>query len=100
MKLQNRYQKFQDAGAEVVALAVAPRSSVDSTRKSLGISYIMLSDKKHRVAAAYGVYNLLGDNLAAPAVFVIDTDGTVLWQYIGKNPNDRPVPGQILEHLP
>jgi alkyl hydroperoxide reductase subunit AhpC len=50
----------------------------------------MLADPAHRVADAYGVYNLTGDGLAAPAVFVIDTDGRILWSYVGQHPGDRP----------
>jgi len=60
----------------------------------------MLADSKHKVAEAYGVYNLLGDGLAAPAVFVIDTDGRIVWSYVGRNSSDRPNTQAILEHLP
>ena len=60
----------------------------------------MLADPEHRVAEAYGVYNLLGDGLAAPAVFVIDTGGRIVWSYASRDPNDRPGAQTILEHLP
>lgn len=60
----------------------------------------MLADPDHRVAEAYGVYNLLGDDLAAPSVFVIGTDGRILWSYVGRNSTDRPGVQVIIEHLP
>lgn len=100
MELQDQYQAFQDAGAEVVTLAVASLQSVKGWCQRAGISYPMLADPKHRVAEAYGVYNLLGDGLAAPAVFVIDTDGRIVWHYVGQHPSDRPRIQAILEQLP
>jgi len=60
----------------------------------------MLADAEHRVSEAYGVYNLLGDGLAAPAVFVVDTDGRIVWSYIGQHAGDRVDAPTILAHLP
>jgi peroxiredoxin len=60
----------------------------------------MLADPNHQVAEAYGVYNLLGDKIAAPSVFIIATDGRVVWSYFGKSAGDRPGAQTILEHLP
>ena len=60
----------------------------------------MLADPNHEAAAAYGVHDLLGDGLAAPAVFVIDRDGSILWSYIGQEAHDRPAVDEILANLP
>ena len=60
----------------------------------------MLADPEHKAAAAYGVYNLLRDQLAAPSVFVIDTDRSILWYHIGRGPADRPGVQKILQELP
>ncbi|HET90231.1 MAG TPA: redoxin domain-containing protein [Chloroflexi bacterium] len=100
MQLQNNYQAFQNAGAEIVALAVSSVSAVNSARQTTGATYPMLADAQHQVAEAYGIYNLLGDKLAAPAVFVIDTDGRITWHHVGQNTNDRPSVRTILEQLP
>lgn len=82
-----------------MALAVAPVSSVGGVRQTIGAAYPMLADPEHKVAEAYGVYNRLGDGLAAPAVFIIDTGGNIVWKYIGGSPSDRPSIAQILEHI-
>jgi peroxiredoxin len=97
--LQRNYEGFRNAGAEVVALAVAPLSSVDGARQTVHAAYPMLSDVDHRAAEAYGVYNLLGDRLAAPSVFIIDTDGHITWRRVGRNATDRPNVQQILDKL-
>jgi peroxiredoxin len=100
VELQGQYEAFREAGAEVVALAVVPVASVDETRQSIGVAYPLLADPEHQVAEAYGVYNLLGDGYAAPAVFVIEMDGRILWSHIGQHPGDRPSAQTILERLP
>jgi peroxiredoxin len=60
----------------------------------------MLADPEHRVTEDYGVYNLLGDGLAAPAVFVVATDGRIAWRHVGLHPDDWPDAETILAHLP
>ncbi len=98
MELRDRYGEFQARGAEVVALAVAPLEAVEGVRASIGAPFPMLADPDHRVAKMYGVYNLLGDGLAAPAIFVLK-DGVIRWSYVGQNPADRPPVAEILTHL-
>jgi peroxiredoxin len=94
------YPAIQEAGAEVIALAVAPLASVDGVRNTTNAAYPVLADPQHQVAEAYGVYNLLGDKLAAPSVFIIGADGRVVWSHVGESASDRPNPQTILENLP
>ncbi len=98
MELRNRYEDFKARGAEVVAIAVAPLEAVEGVRASIGAPFPLLADSDHRVAEMYGVYNLLGDGLAAPAVFVLK-EGTIRWSYVGRSPTDRPPAEEILAHL-
>jgi len=83
-----------------VALAVNTLEAVQGISAAVGAPYPLLADPDHRVAEAYGVYNLLGDGLAAPAVFVIDGNGHITWSYVGQAPTDRPPVADILAHLP
>jgi peroxiredoxin len=99
VELQKYYEAFQEAGVEVVALAVAPVGSVNGAQQATGATYPLLADPAHRVAEAYGVYNLLGDGLAAPSVFVIESDGHVAWSHVGWHPGDRPSAQTVLERL-
>lgn len=83
-----------------MALAVNDLSSVAGAAAAVGATFPILADPQHQVAEAYGVYNLLGDQLAAPAVFVIDRDGRMRWSYIGQSSQDRPSAADILTRLP
>jgi peroxiredoxin len=66
----------------------------------ISAGFPILADANHAVADAYGVFNLLGDGVATPSVFVIDPSGRIVWSYIGKDANDRPSAAQVLSHLP
>ena len=100
MELQRNYETFREAGVEVIALAVTSVAAVDGVRQSTGATYPLLADPAHEVATAYGVYSLLGDGLAAPAVFVIETDGRIVWSHVGQHSGDRPSVQAVLEQLP
>lgn len=98
--MQINYQAFQEAGVEVVAVVVAPLASVESWCQSSGIGYPILADSEHQVSEQYGVYNLLGNNLAAPAVFVIASDGRIVYRFIGVHSGDMVSAQTLLANLP
>ena len=85
---------------EVIAIAVAPAAAIEGWCQSAQTTYPVLADPAHRVTEAYGVYNLLGDGFAAPAAFVIDMDGRIVWSHVGWNYSDLPSVQTIIEHLP
>ena len=100
MDLQNHYPNFQEHDAEILALAVHDVAGAQRVAQVTGAAYPILADPDHAVADAYGVYNLLGDGVAAPAVFIIDRSGQIVWSYIGQSASDRPSVQTILENLP
>jgi peroxiredoxin len=97
--LQQDYARFQDLNAEILAISVESAEMAEYVSGLLSLQYPVLSDPDHWVADQYGVYNLLGDNLAAPSVFVIDQEGIVRWEYIGQGTRDRPSNEMILDEL-
>lgn len=74
--------------------------AAEAVARVTGAPFPILADPDHAVAEAYGVYNLLGDGIATPSVFVIDTSGHIVWSYVGQNAADRPSIETILENLP
>jgi len=59
----------------------------------------VLADGDAEVVAAYGLYNLRGDSVAAPATFVIDRAGIVRWAHVSTNAGDRPTAGAVIAQL-
>ncbi len=64
-----------------------------------GAQFPVLSDPDGKVVRDFGVYNLLGDGLAAPATFIVRTDMTIAWRHIGEDVSDRPTPDDILRRI-
>jgi peroxiredoxin len=62
--------------------------------------YPVLADSERQVSEAFSVYDLLGTGYATPSVFVIDTNGDIVWSYVGQSSTDRASAAAILEHLP
>ena len=65
----------------------------------LDLGFPILFDPEHGVVQGYGVYDLLNDGYATPSTFVIDKNGNIRWQYIGRNYRDRPSNQQIIAQL-
>jgi peroxiredoxin len=98
--LQSNYAAFHTADAEILAVAYMDEARAQTIAQLVQASYPILADTDHAVADAYGVYNLLGDGLATPSIFVIDRAGQIVWSYTSKDANDRPASAVILSHLP
>ena len=100
MDLHNRYEDFQARNTEVIALAVHDRASAGAVAQVTGAPFPVLADPDHTASEAYRVYNLLGDGIATPSVFIIDASGKIVWSYVGQSASDRPGVVAILENLP
>ena len=100
MDLQGAYPRFQERKAEVIGVAVQNVARAKSMREITGASFPLLADPDHAATDAYGVFDLLGDGLATPSVFIVDADGTIVWSYVGQHAADRPGADTILSHLP
>jgi peroxiredoxin Q/BCP len=92
--------QFQAKNAQILAIAVQDQTGAQTAKQETGVTYPILADTNHLVAETYGVYNLLGDGVATPSVFIIDKSGQIVWSYIGQTVSDRPSNQTILENLP
>jgi len=97
--LQEDYPSFQQLNAEILAISVEGPEIGQYVSDLLNLRYPVLSDADHQVTDQYGVYNLLGDKLATPSVFVIDLERVIRWEYVGQDTGDRPSNQMILEQL-
>ena len=81
-------------------MAVQAPGQAQAMAQAIQAGFPILADAAHTAADAYGVFNLLGDGAATPAVFVIDRAGQVIWSYIGQEAGDRPSATEVLSHVP
>jgi peroxiredoxin len=79
--------------------------SVDSAPDALamkneyGLEFPVLYDTDTSVASEWGVFDLLGDGVSAPATFVIRTDGSIESGLVGSNIGERPSTDSVLDVL-
>ena len=83
----------------MLAISTDDLKGAQSIVDKVGIEFPVLYDTDSDVVQAYGVYNLRGDSLAAPATFVIDTEGIVRWSHISRRTSDRPKTSEIIAQL-
>lgn len=100
MDLQANYERFRERHAEVLALAVQDVARAKRMQELTGAAFPILADPDHAVATQYGVFDRLGDGVAAPSVFIVDPNGYIVWSYIGQNAFDRPTVDEVIAHLP
>ena len=81
-------------------MAVQDTVQAQAMAQAIQAGFPILADPGHTVADAYQVFNLLGDGLATPAVFVINRAGQVVWSYVGRDAGDRPAAAEVLAQVP
>ena len=82
-------------------LAVSVNDLLDAMiiTEGLGVTFPVLYDPSTQVARDYEVFDLLDDDLAAPSMFIMDTEGVIRWKHIGEAAGDRPSLATIREQL-
>lgn len=83
----------------MLAISTDDLKGAQSIVDKVGIEFPVLYNSDSDVVEAYGVYNLRGDSLAAPATFIIDTAGIVRWSHISQRTSDRPKTSEIVAQL-
>lgn len=99
MELREEYQAISDLDAQVIAISMDDLSHADMAVEHLRLQFPVLYDLEGDVARQYEVYDLLNDDLAAPATFLLDREGNVRWKYVAKWDSDRPTIERILLEL-
>ncbi len=99
MELQAAYEAIRAEGAEVVAVSVDNTADARRMADYAQAAFPVLADEGAAVTKNYGIYNLLGDGVAAPATFILRSDGTVYAHRIGRDIADRVGSQSIIETL-
>lgn len=71
----------------------------ETMRNEFDLEFPVLYDSDHSVATEWGLFNLLGDGVSAPATFIIRTDGSLESALIGTNISERPTADSIIDVL-
>lgn len=80
-------------------MAARDTADVEQTRTVLRVDYVLVPGPAPDVYRRYGVTNAKNEKLPMPSTFIIDRQGVVRWQHIGRDDKDRVKSPQLLAEL-
>ncbi|SEH45998.1 Peroxiredoxin [Halopenitus malekzadehii] len=91
---QERLDDFEDAGATVLGLSADSPFSLGAFREEHGIAFDLVSDMAGDAIDAYDLTIDIADlglhGIANRAVYVLDADGTVVYDWVADDPTNEP----------
>jgi len=98
--LAEDYNKFKQAGGDLLAVSVDEQSFAWSMAQTTGAKFQILSDSDKKTIISYGILNANEHGgIAHPSVFILDREGKIRYMHVGKDPQDRPSDEAIIEEL-
>ena len=100
---QERLEDFRDAGAEIIGLSADSPFSLGAFREEHGLEFDLVSDMAGDAIRAYGLEMDIPDlglyGNANRAVFVIDEDGRVVYDWVADDPTNEPEYDAVLDAI-
>lgn len=97
---QERLGDIEDAGATILGLSADSPFSQGAFKEEHGIEFDLISDMGGDAIRAYGLEIDIEDlglhSIANRAVFVIDNDGTIVYEWVADDPTNEPDYEEIL----
>ena len=98
--MQKHYSKITDAGAEVLAISTDDLRGAESIISKADTQFpILYTSKNNDVPIAYNVFDLFGDGLASASVFIVNKNGNIAYENIGKNYKHQVSGPEVLKAL-
>ncbi|MGQ3328101.1 MULTISPECIES: redoxin domain-containing protein [Halorubrum] len=98
---QERAAAFEDAGATLFGVSADSPFSQGAFREEHGIEFDLVSDMGGDAIRAYGLEMDIADlglhDIANRAVFVIDDDGEVVYDWVADDPTNEPDYDAVLD---
>lgn len=125
-QLRQKKQHFNQAGAQVVLVSMGTPEESAAFEMKFNIPFPLISDPKRQLYQAFGLKQIsglellspsvafkgilamtkghtigmpIGDIRQLPGVFIINTDGRIVYSHFASDPSDHPDPDTILEAL-
>jgi peroxiredoxin len=92
-EFRDRMANFEDVDAAVYGISVDLPFTLNEFRRQHDLNFGLLSDENRELITAYGVvdeFSPLDMRVATRAVFVVDGDGRVTYEWVADNPKQEP----------
>ncbi len=97
MELDDAYDLIRAEGAELLAISTDTLENARLMQELTGARFPVLADPDHAVTSAYGLFDLLGDGVSAPATYVLTPRG--ITRHVGEDIGDRVPAAAIIDFL-
>ena len=97
--LSAHYDEIRDLDAEVLVVSTDDLADAGWVVDQLGVPYPVLYNTELNVPMDWGVFSLLGDDLATSSTFVIDKEGVIRWLHVGFDIEDQAPTADLLAQL-
>ena len=97
-ELARHAPEYARLGVRVAVVVAQRRQDVRRYIEETGLPFDILIDESREVSKAYGVWHRIGLdawNIARPAVFLIDPDGTIRYSFVAPSQDRFPSPDEI-----
>lgn len=91
--IQEIYHEFEKRGAKAVVILAESLRRMEAFMEKHQYPFPVLSDVRRTASKEYGVYvrvNFESVNMARPACFIVDPEGTIRYVYVGRTQTDFP----------
>jgi len=95
VQLESVREPIEALGGSLVGISVDSLEDSVALVQRLGLHFRLLSDANATIAAAYGA-ELVGMEMAVPAVVVVRRDRAVAWKRVGETLLDHVSPSEVL----
>ncbi|MEX2430814.1 MAG: redoxin domain-containing protein [Dehalococcoidia bacterium] len=99
VELQGAYGDLRAEGAELLAVSTDGLADAERMVSHANAQFPVLADSDHAVASSYGLFDLLGDGVSAPATLILGPNGAIIGGRVGEDINDRVPAAAILQFL-
>ncbi len=101
--MQSSLEEIRAADGDVVAICVDPIERNAEVVDKLGLEFPILADTELEAINAYGLLHesgsMEGGDIARPAVFIVDRDGSIAFRKLTDNWRVRVRPEEVLAEL-
>ncbi len=99
--MQEHYDEIKGLGAEVLAISTDNLAGAEQLAPQVGIKFpVLYTSGNDSVPKAYDVFDLHGDGLASASVFIVNTDGKIVYENIGTRYSHQVAGEVIIANLP
>lgn len=93
------WDRFVKEGVSLAGISVDPIENNRAMVDKLLLPFPVLSDPVGRVIKEWGVWTDTEGGIAKPSIVAIRKDGSIAWQYVGRDFADRPTDDELFNSL-